>query len=192
MRIYYRPISFRTEAPTNTAPFLSEGVSGTVILPAITSVTGINAGDKICLHNVCGEVVSNVAADVTCDMDSTFAEPIREPVDNDVAFAMTLSEPFKITSQEVSTESALANTWEDPYNTDVIATITGYVSRRKVKSFMTNDMILAASPVVIIEDCDGNLFRCSREGFSVAMSTSSADQIVISAQVSSNFKAFVL
>ena len=192
MRIYYKPISFRTETPTVTTPFLTEGVVATSVLPALTSVAGVASGQKLALHNVCGEVSGVVASDVTVDFDSTFAEPVREPVDNDMAYSMTLDEAFEITEWNMNTESALANKWEDPYNSETYATITGRVAKKKYKSFMTNEMILAASPIVIIEDCDGNLFRCARDKFSVTLSRYSADYLTIKAQVSSNFKPFIL
>lgn len=188
MKIYYKPKAWKITAVSDPAPFTVRGSSGTVQIS--TNATATNSiGDGWCLHHVCGTLGLPFGGTFQANYDNTYHQLDREPVENDTLYTFLESAEFNIVDHKYKQESAKAGTWGDAYNTEARLIIRGYVPRETNDgAFGDNYRKLLWSPVMVVEDCEGNFFRVMKGDSTVSVSVTNPDQIFLELQVSSDFK----
>lgn len=197
MKIYYKPTKFTISSVTPADPWTGVGAIGTATIEigGVSPASGPpQVGQAFSLHDISGVITGVSGQNITVTYNSVLTEGRREPVVGDTMFVYRKVDDFRITEKAITTESAMANDWGDPYNTEVYATLRGYVERRRQDSFIISDeAILIGSPCVVIEDCEEDFYyKCDKSDFSVKSSVMNPDDLFIEAKFVSNLSKIII
>ena len=189
MKIYYKPRQWAVSNVTDGTPWTTRGLSGTVQI-GVQSGSAQNAiGDAWCLHHLAGTLGLPVSGSFQANYDNQFAELNREPVEKDIMYSFKEESDFFISSHEYEVKQALSNNWGDAYNSKHYLKLRGHVPRVGRGSMLSDNYAkLLWSPVMVIEDCDGNFFRVNKGDSSVSVSATNPDFVFLELKVSSDFK----
>jgi len=196
MKIHYKPTKFTVSSVTPSDPWTGvEAIgSATIEIGASPASAPPQVGQAFSLHDISGIITGVTGPDITVTYNSVFTEGLRAPVLGDTMFVYRKVDDFRITEKKISTESAMANDWGDPYNTEVYATLRGYVERRRQDTLIiSDDSVLIGSPCIVIEDCEEDFYyKCDKSDFSISNSVMNPDDLFIEAKFVSNLSKFII
>lgn len=188
MKIFYKPKAQEITGVLDGSPWITRGLSGTAQIGVVGTATN-SIGDGWCLHHLCGTLGSPLTGIYQANYDNTYHQLDREPVAKDTIYIFQKSSEFFIDSHAYNVESAQANSWGDPFNTEARITLTGFVPRQ-AKGGVFGDIYqeLLMSPVLVVEDCEGNYYRVVKNDANIGVSVINPDYIILELKVSSDFK----
>lgn len=196
MKIHFKPSKFELSTVTPDTPWTGSSGLGTAnieiggtIPPSGAPVTG----QAFSLHDVAGDISGVSMPDVAVNYCSVYSEGYRAPVTRDTVYVYREVVDFMVTDKKIKSESAMANKWNDSYNEEVYLTFRGYAPRfLSGNSVLSLDVILLASPSVVLEDCDtGYFYKCDKSGVDAQISVFNPEEIFIELRVVSNLKQHI-